>query len=175
MVNVVVSPALPNRLLVVKKLFLWRLFFLSLCRVDRLLFLRVWRLLDNSVVDELLFMHVDIEVNVDVQVYLILLLRWWVTILSLTWLLRLDVGFGVLLMMLYLASFLFLYILLLNLDDLLVLDRWTLVVLIVKLLLVLQVLEVLLWSIIFLPVQPFNPDLLLVWFNLLIVLSIYLH
>ena len=123
MVNVVVSPALPNRLLVVKKLFLWRLFFLSLCRVDRLLFLRVWRLLDNSVVDELLFMHVDIEVNVDVQVYLILLLRWWVTILSLTWLLRLDVGFGVLLMMLYLASFLFLHILLLNLDDLLVLDR----------------------------------------------------
>ena len=122
LVNVVVSPALPNRLLVVKKLFLRRLFFLGLSRVDRLLLLVVW-LLDNSVVDELLFMHVDIEVHVDVQVYLILLLRCWVpAILLSTWLICFDVSFGVLLMMLNLTSFIFSHVLLLYLDDLLVLD-----------------------------------------------------
>ena len=82
----------------------------------------VW-LLDNSVVDELLFMHVDIEVHVDVQVYLILLLRCWVSaILFSTWLLCFDVSFGVLLMMLYLTSFIFSHVLLFYLDDLLVLD-----------------------------------------------------
>ena len=82
----------------------------------------VW-LLDNSVVDELLFMHVDIEVHVDVQVYLILLLRCWVpAILLSTWLICFDVSFGVLLMMLNLTSFIFSHVLLFDLDDLLVLD-----------------------------------------------------